>query len=117
LGGRFDARTARGDVPFYQLPYLDLRGIPAARYQGENTLVAELELRYNVNPRWALIGFTGAGRAWGQQTSFDDAGTIVNKGFGFRYLIARTLGLYTGVDFAWGPDQFAFYIQVGSAWR
>lgn len=78
---------------------------------------AELELRYNINGRWAMIGFAAAGRAWGQQTSFDDAAIIVNKEFGFPYLIARTLGLYTGVDFAWGPEDFAFYIQVGSAWR
>lgn len=41
----------------------------------------------------------------------------MNKGFGFRYLMARALGLYTGLDFAWGPEDFAFYIQVGNAWR
>ena len=65
LGGRLDARAARGDVPFYQLPFIDLRGIPAARYQDENAGVAEVELRWNATPRWALIGFLGAGRAWG----------------------------------------------------
>ena len=39
-------------------------------------------------------------------------------GVGFRYLVARKLGLGSGVDFAWGPGgDFAFYIQTGSAWR
>ena len=38
-------------------------------------------------------------------------------GAGFRYLIARKLGLYTGIDVARGPETTAFYIQVGSAWR
>ena len=27
LGGRLDARWANGDVPFYRLPYIELRGI------------------------------------------------------------------------------------------
>lgn len=116
-GGRLDTRTADGDVPFYQLPFLDMRGLPAARYQDQHTGLAELELRWNVNPRWALIGFAGAGRAWGKRDDFKQADTIVSKGAGFRYLIARQLGLYMGTDFAWGPDDFAFYIQVGNAWR
>ncbi|UWX04759.1 BamA/TamA family outer membrane protein [Pseudoxanthomonas sp. NC8] len=34
LGGRADLRHAAGDVPFYRLPFIDLRGIASARYQG-----------------------------------------------------------------------------------
>ena len=117
LGARVDGRTADGEVPFYQLPYLDVRGLPAARYQDEHTALAEIELRWNVTPRWAVVGFAGAGRAWGRREDFDEAGTVVSKGGGFRYLIARQLGLYMGMDFAWGPDDSAFYIQVGNAWR
>ena len=117
LGGRLDARAARGDVPFYQLPFVELRGIPAARYQDENAGVAELELRWNMTPRWALVGFTGAGRAWGLTTSFNEADTVVSWGAGFRYQIARRLGIYAGLDVARGPEDTAIYIQVGSAWR
>jgi hypothetical protein len=36
---------------------------------------------------------------------------------GFRYLIARRLGLYVGMDYARGPDDDAIYLQVGGAWR
>ncbi|HEX5091158.1 MAG TPA: glyceraldehyde-3-phosphate dehydrogenase, partial [Burkholderiales bacterium] len=117
LGLRADDRAGRGDVPFYQLPYIDLRGVPAVRYQGENAGVVEVELRWNVTPRWALIGFGGAGRTWGERTDFANAQTITTVGAGFRYLVARRLGLYAGVDIAWGPEDTAFYIQVGSAWR
>jgi hypothetical protein len=94
-----------------------MRGLAAARYQDEHTALGEIELRWNVTPRWALVGFAGAGRAWGTTESFDEADTIVSRGAGFRYLIARLLGVYMGMDFAWGPDDFAFYIQVGNAWR
>lgn len=114
LAGRADTRMARGDVPFYQQPFIDLRGISMGHYQDENTLVFEGEVRWNTSPRWALVGFLGAGRVWGRQ-SFGD--TEVTKGGGFRYLLARRLGLYVGIDYAFGPGEEAYYIQVGNAWR
>lgn len=80
LGLRADGRTARGDVPFYQLPFVDMRGIPAMRYQDENTAVVEAELRWNVTPRWSLIGFVGGGRAWGSEGDFSDTNTRVAEG-------------------------------------
>ena len=117
LGTRLDGRAARGDAPFYQLPYIELRGIPALRYQDENTTVAEAELRWHATARWALVGFVGAGRAWGEDDGFSDADTRTAGGAGFRYLIARRLGLYVGMDYARGPDDDAIYLQVGGAWR
>jgi hypothetical protein len=118
LGGRLDARAARGDVPFYQLPYIDMRGIPAVRYQDQNAGVAEVEARYNLSDRWGIIGFVGDGRAWGGTTSFGDATNRVSKGVGVRYQIARILGMWVGMDYAWGPEgERAFYVQVGNAWH
>lgn len=117
VGLRVDGRAARGDVPFYFLPFIDMRGIPAARYQDQNTGVLETELRYDLNERWSVVGFIGAGRAWGRDTSFGDATSEVAKGAGVRYLIARRLGLYVGIDVARGPEDTAFYLQVGNGWR
>jgi hypothetical protein len=117
LGARVDGRTSRGDVPFYQLPFIELRGIPIARYQDQSVAAAEAELRWNVTPRWALVGFLGVGRAWGTRTDFSGADSVSTTGVGFRYLIARRLGLYMGADIARGPEKTAFYIQAGSAWR
>jgi hypothetical protein len=117
LGGRVDARWANGDIPFYRLPYIDLRGIGSARYQDTRVAVLESEVRWNLTPRWALIGFAGAGRTWGRHNSFADGGDEVARGAGVRYLIARQLGMQVGLDYAWGPEDDTFYIQVGSAWR
>ena len=117
LGGRIDGRTSRGDVPFYQLPFIELRGVPVARYQDQSTAVLDTELRWNVTPRWALVGFVGVGRAWGTKSTFSDAGVVTAGGAGFRYLVARRLGLYAGLDIARGPEDTAIYIQAGSAWR
>ncbi|HEY1251465.1 MAG TPA: hypothetical protein VGH97_09765 [Thermoanaerobaculia bacterium] len=39
-------------------------------------------------------------------------------GFGFRYLIARKMGLQAGLDLGFGPSgDKAVYINLGSAWH
>lgn len=45
LGGRIDARWANGGIPFYRLPYIDLRGIGSGRYQDTRAGVVETEVR------------------------------------------------------------------------
>jgi len=117
LGLRGDYQLATDGTPFFALPFIGLRGVPALRYQDRRTAVAESELRWNVTRRWALLGFVGAGRAFGRTDSFTDADTVVARGAGIRYLLARKLGLYGGIDVARGPEESAFYIQIGSAWR
>ena len=48
LGGRVDTRAARGDVPFYQLPFIEMRGIPVAATRTRTSALVEAELRWNV---------------------------------------------------------------------
>ena len=115
LGFRGDARLIEGDAPFYSYPYIDMRGVKAMQYQGDMTLLSELELRWNVTSRWWLVGFGGVGKAYNDGDR-DDSDTVFSKGLGFRYLIASKLGLQMGVDVASGPDDTAIYIQVGSSW-
>ena len=117
LGVRGDARTSSGDVPFYAEPYVTLRGVPSVRYQDQKALVAEGEARWNVTPRWALVAFAGAGKAYGRRQSSSEAETVTAGGVGFRYLVARKLNLYAGIDVARGPEDSVFYITAGSAWR
>lgn len=116
IGLRGDGSAVNGDeAPFYEYPFINMRGIPAMRYQGEETLVGEAEVRYDFNPRWSVNGFVGAGKAFSDRGE-GDSNTVVSKGIGFRYLAARRFGMRTGIDVAWGPEDTAFYIQVGSAW-
>lgn len=117
LGLRADGQFTRGTVPFYAQPYVDLRGVARGRYQDRDAVVLETELRWNVTPRWSVLAFTGVGKAYGNWRSFSEAQNVVSVGTGFRYLLARSLGLAVGVDVAHSKDQSAFYIQVGSAWR
>ena len=115
LGLRADAETIEGDAPFYSYPFIDMRGIKAMQYQGDKTLLGEVELRYAFTPRWSVIGFGGAGKAYNNGIK-GDSDIIYSKGLGVRYLIASKLGLQMGVDVAKGPDDTAIYIQFGSSW-
>jgi len=117
LGLRLDGRLTNGDVPFYSLPSIKLRGIPAMRYQGEYVVVAETEERWNFASRWALDGFVGVGKAVPDGASFGDAETVVAGGAGFRYLLARNYGILAGVDVARGPEDWAIYIVTGQWWN
>jgi hypothetical protein len=111
---RFDGNAVWGDVPFYALPYVKMRGIPALRYQGDAAGEGEFDLRVRVWRRLSLVGFVGAG--WTSGSTSGDNGPFPAGGGGFRYLLARKLGMQVGIDVARGPEDTAFYIVMGSAW-
>ena len=116
LGMRGDFDWAGDGAPFYSLSWVRLRGIPVFRYLGNYVVTVEFEPRYKIDDRWSVVAFTGAGRA---ATSFDNlssADKAYNLGGGFRYLLARKLGLGGGIDIARGPEDTVLYITVGSAW-
>jgi hypothetical protein len=117
-GLRVDSRFSSDDAPFFMKPFLSMRGLASGQYSNDVTLLTEGELRYAVDPRWTILGFGGGGRVGETLGDLGSAPTVGAGGVGFRYLIARKLGLGSGVDFALGPGgEFAFYIQAGSAWR
>ena len=116
LGFRLEGKFSGGDVPFYALPFLDMRGVPLMKYQGKDVALLEAEARWNIYERWSMVGFAGAGKVSGNLNNLVNRPTVYTQGIGFRYLLARLFGLHAGVDIAHGPGQWAFYIQVGSAW-
>jgi hypothetical protein len=116
VGLRADGQFVTGAAPFYALPFVQLRGIPAMRYQGTDVVVLETEERWMVSPRWGLAGFAGIGKAADGLEALDDSETVWNAGGGFRYLTAREFGLQMGIDVARGPEQWAIYVVFGNSW-
>jgi hypothetical protein len=117
LGLRGEYDTLDGRAPFYQYPFISMRGIPAMRYQGEDIAVGEAEFRWNFTYRWSLILFGGLGAANGVDfipNSTDD--TVYSRGVGFRYFVARRFGAHAGIDIAKGPEDTAVYLTFGQAW-
>jgi hypothetical protein len=113
---RLDMQSSYEDTPFYMRPYINLRGIPAMRYQGKSTWLAEGELRWDFTYRWSLVGFGGYGQAFPANKDLLEKRNGYNFGAGFRYYIARLYGIRAGIDIARGPENWAFYIQFGSSW-
>jgi len=112
-GVRLDGSFVDGDAPFWALPYIELRGIPALRYQGEDVITSEVQANWEFHPRWTVLGFIGAGRA--TNTGLSDAETQTAGGFGFRYMALRRLGMNIGMDFAKGPEDEVVYINFGTS--
>lgn len=116
VGWHLEGEFGSGNIPFYALPDISLRGIPAMRYQSTHALMTEAEVRWDLNPRWSLLGFGGVGAVAESLDEFGDSKARWTGGGGFRYLLARQLGLRAGLDVAVGPEEWVVYIQVGHAW-
>ena len=113
---RIDGQQTFGTVPFYLLPYLDMRGLPVFRYQGVANLLTEAELRWDLRYRWSVMFYSGIGKAFDDWNDFGAADWINTVGTGFRYLIARKFKLRMGIDVARGPEKWTYYIVFGSNW-
>ncbi|PWT73790.1 MAG: hypothetical protein C5B59_12480 [Bacteroidetes bacterium] len=117
IGGlRIDGQQVFGDAPFYLLPYIDMRGIPALRYQGNADILTELETRWDFVERWSVVIFGGTGKAFNEWRDFGSSKWVTSYGAGFRYLLARKFKLRAGIDLARGPDTWAYYIVFGTHW-
>jgi hypothetical protein len=86
------------------------------RYQGADVLTAEAEYLWGVTPRWTVAFFAGVGKTTTVDAFFTEWETVTAGGFGFRYRIARKLGMQLGMDVARGPEDTSVYLTVGSAW-
>ena len=81
-------------------------------------MLVETQWDFKVYKRWSLDVFTGTGKAFTSFSEFGPATWVYNYGVGFRYEIARALGIHAGLDFAWSNNgEFAFYVIFGSAWN
>jgi hypothetical protein len=116
LGARVDLKQSLGDVPFYALPFIEMRGIPLARYQGKANVLSEFELRQDIKYRWSAVGFGGTAKAFDEWDQFSNVDWVFTYGAGFRYLLARKFKLRVGVDLAHGAGGWAYYIVFGSNW-
>lgn len=116
LGLRAAAERVSGDTPFFLMPFIDMRGIPALRYQGEAMALAEIEARWAFHDRLSLIGFAGVGKVAESFGDFGEEPGRAARGLGIRYYIARRLGMHVGTDVARGPEDTHYYLTFGSAW-
>jgi len=116
LGLRLEGEAVSGEVPFFGFPFVDLRGIPAMRYQGQDVVTGEVEYLWGVTPRWSVVFFGGVGYTSAIKDFEGKSNTVAAGGLGFRYRLARKLGFQAGVDVARGPEDTSVYLTIGNAW-
>jgi hypothetical protein len=116
LGLRLDVSTVVGDPPFFAVPYVSLRGIPAMRYQAKTAGVVEIEGRYNFAEKWAGVAFAGAGFTHAGEPALDTEDTTNAFGVGLRFRALKEQNVWLGLDIAKGPEEYAWYIQMGHPW-
>lgn len=114
LKAQYQSVSSDTRLPVFAYPYIELRGIPKNRYQGENVGSAEIELMWKLTPRWLLLSFVGTGITGASSSDMWDNDTQTAYGVGFRYAVARRYGLQIGIDIARGPEETAWYVNVGT---
>jgi hypothetical protein len=116
LGLRFETSTVEGDAPFYAVPFVSLRGIPALRFQGDTAGVFEVEARYRFAERWAGVAFAGTGFTSSGEDHHETNETIRAYGVGLRFRALAAQNVWLGLDVAQGPEDYYWYIQMGHPW-
>lgn len=103
-------------TPFFLRPFVQLRGVPAARYQGDQAASVEIEGRWQFVNRWSVVAFGGAGTTRTDRQGFVATQNVGSGGVGFRYKLASKFGMDAGIDVAHSPGTTAVYLVVGNAW-
>lgn len=114
LAVRAEGTFAQGDIPFYALPTLNLRGFDGSRYRDNNVISLQGEFRWQFSRRWGASFFAGAGKVAEKLSGFDSGRIIPAGGVGVRWLAAEKEGINLSVDVAKGPDSGAvWYFRIG----
>jgi len=116
LGARGQYAWSSVGTPFFLRPFVQLRGVPAMRYRGDQMAAVELEGRWQFLDRWSSVAFGGAGAARTTRDNLAATQNVGSGGIGVRYRLARKFGLDVGVDVAHSPGTTAVYLVVGNAW-
>lgn len=115
IGLRANLQTSGGDVPFFDLPYLDMRGFPRGRYRDKNTLSLHAEARYKFHQRWGVVAFLEAGWFAEDIEEMTSSKTITTAGGGIRWQVLKEKKLHLGLDVGFSRDGPAVYVHIGEA--
>ncbi|MFW2372423.1 MAG: BamA/TamA family outer membrane protein [Gammaproteobacteria bacterium] len=102
-----------GDIPFYLLPHLNLRGFPTGRYKDNSSISGHVEWRRKFHPRWGFIVFYEAGTIADTVNTLFEFETITSYGGGLRWQVSKDNKLHLGIDVGYSDGESAVYVQVG----
>ncbi len=105
--------SADGEVPFYMLPTLNMRGFATGRYRDDAAVSGHLEWRHKFHPRWGYVVFTEIGSTGSSVGNAFDNKPVKTVGAGIRWQVVESKKMNLGMDFAFSDDDKAIHIQVG----
>jgi outer membrane protein assembly factor BamA len=113
LALRSRLESSGGDVPFFDLPTLQMGGFARDRYRDQHTISFHAEARYKFKPRWGLVGFYEFGWFNGDFSQLLSGKRITSYGAGLRWQVTKRQQMHLGLDAAFSTDDQAIYVQIG----
>ena len=104
-----------GKVPLWDACTIKLRGFSATDFIGTSSVSGQVEGRWQLNPRWGLVGFAGAGFASGVFSQIDNRQWIPSYGVGLRFMVLKSKRINMRLDYARSSDSDAIHFLVGEA--
>lgn len=108
-----DLKGSSGNVPFYDQPYIDVRGYERGRFSNDYTLSLRSEARYKFRPRWGIVAFVDTGWAHESLGGMLGGDRGRSAGAGLRWQAAKDQTLHIGLDAAATEDGSVVFIQLG----
>ncbi|HNP36895.1 MAG TPA: hypothetical protein PKK10_13665 [Woeseiaceae bacterium] len=115
LAWELQACHRKGDAPLWDACTVKLRGFPATDYLGKASGSGQAELRWQLNKRWGLVGFAGAGIYSSSFNDIREHQAIPSYGIGVRFSVLAAKRVNLRVDYARSTDSNAVYVSVGEA--
>ena len=104
-----------GEAPLWDACTIKLRGFSVTDYLGKVSTSGQAEARWQLSPRWGLVGFTGVGYFGSSFNDFRSRESIPSYGAGVRFTVLKAKGINLRVDFARSRDDEAIHVSVGEA--
>jgi len=116
VAGQVRAAYAGEGAPFFMLPYISLRGLPAGLFLAPDVVQAQAELRWEIADRVGVVGFGGGGAAFGDYLGVGGTSYAAAGGVGVRYRVSQVDKMNIGFDVAVGTDaNVSVYFSIGEA--
>lgn len=120
----YETVSSKNEIPFYMLRQLGndqiMRGYYLGRYRDRNYLALQAEMRFRIIDRFGIVGFGGAGSAYGKDVNATQ-NLKPNYGIGARVFFDLDKSLALRVDYGWGEKPSGekrisgLYISLGES--
>ena len=119
IAARLYVGVGLGDLSFNQQFVVgqgqDIRGYTQGEFRGNQMIALHGEYRWNLHPRFGLVGFAAAATVFDSINEDDDGKLLPGVGGGFRITVDTETKMNVGMEAAVGLDDWGIYFRIGEA--